>query len=212
MIYLGKFKYILALAVFFLLACTKTEPPPQKTGDNNYPDSRLDDATIVFSQDGKQSVNIIAKHIDRWEKIDSTEAEIVELIFYDKHGSRRSNLKANRGVIHEKSEKVSLFGDVVAVNKDSTVLKTQSLFWDPETELMTTDDYVEIERADGDILTGYGLKADRNLQEIEILRDVSGKVIEIPEPAISPKTEPDTVFVDSISDSTSEEKNEPSDE
>jgi len=172
--------FILIIAMAFL-ACTETEPPQPNETTENYPDSRLDDATIVFTKDGKQSVTIEAKHIDRWVKQDSTEADTVIVIFFDTTGTQKSTLTANRGLIREKSELVSMFGNVVAINEDSTVLKTESLFWDPETGLITTDDYVEIEKADGDLLTGYGLKADRNLHELEILSDVAGKVSDVAE-------------------------------
>ncbi|MCP4581162.1 MAG: LPS export ABC transporter periplasmic protein LptC [candidate division Zixibacteria bacterium] len=172
---------ILLIATMAFLACTEPEPPQQNVADENYPDSRLDDATIVFTKDGKQNITIEAEHIDRWVREDSTEADTIKVLFFDDQGGQKSTLTANRGLIREKSEKVAMFGNVVAINEDSTVLKTESLFWDPETGLITTDDYVEIEKTDGDLLTGYGLKADRNLQELEILSDVAGKVTDVAE-------------------------------
>ena len=172
-------KMILAVAIVIMASCTKTETPQIKDSDNNFPDTRLDDATIVLTQDGRQNVVLEAEHIDRWEKNDSTEAEKLKVIFYDKLGAVRSTLNADRGLIREKTEEIAMFGNVVAVSKDSTVLRTQSLFWNPQTELITTDDYVEIEQPDGNIMTGYGLKTDSNLEKIEILSDVSGKVMDI---------------------------------
>jgi LPS export ABC transporter protein LptC len=172
---------LIAILSLGLLACSKTETP-QPVGDSvNLPDSRLDDATIVFTEDGRQSVVVKAAHIDRWERQDSTEAQTVTVLFYDTLGVQKSTLTGKRGLIREKSEKVAMFGDVVAVNEDSTVLKTESLFWDPQTNLITTDDYVEVTRKDGDVITGYGLKADRHLKEIEILSDVAGKVSNVAE-------------------------------
>lgn len=173
--------FIVFLVTLTLFSCTKTDPPIEIEDDNNYPDTQLDDATIVLSKDGRQSVEVIAKHIDRWEKNDSTEADTVEITFFDENGLKRSILNANRSLIREKTEKISLFGNVVVINEDSTILKSESLFWDPETELITTDDFVEIKKANGDILTGYGLRADRHLNEYEILRDVTGKVEKAPE-------------------------------
>jgi len=161
-----------------MLACSSTETPQPVEEGANLPDSRLDDATIVFTEDGRRSVVVEAVHIDRWEQQDSTEADTVTVLFYDTLGVQKSTLTGKRALIREKSEKVGMFGNVVAVNEDSTVLKTESLFWDPQTNLITTDDYVEITKKDGDIITGYGLKANRHLQEIEILSDVAGKVIE----------------------------------
>ena len=172
---------VLAILAGLLLTCAQTDTPQQQQEEYNYPDSQLDDATIVFTEDGVQSVVLDARHIDRWEKQDSTEADTVKIYFYDKDGVLRSSLTADRGLIHERSEKFSVFGSVVAINEDSTILRTESLFWDPVTELITTDDYVEIERTTGDIVTGYGLRGDRNLRELEILSDVRGTVIDIPE-------------------------------
>ncbi|MCD6160966.1 MAG: LPS export ABC transporter periplasmic protein LptC [candidate division Zixibacteria bacterium] len=173
--------FLLLFLALTLFSCTKTNPPKEIENDTNYPDTQLDDATITLSKDGKQNTIVIAKHIDRWEKNDSTEADTVEITFFDENGSERSILNANRALIREKTEKISVFGSVVVVNDDSTILKTESLFWDPETELITTDDFVEIQQANGDILTGYGLRADRHLSEFEILRDVAGKVEKTPE-------------------------------
>jgi LPS export ABC transporter protein LptC len=175
-------KNLAVLTIFgLILACAQTDTPQQEPGVHHYPDTRLDDATIVFTEDGVQSVVLDARHIDRWERQDSTEADTVKIYFYDNEGSLRSSLTANRGLIRERSEKFSVFGNVIAINEDSTILRTESLFWDPETELITTDDYVEIERTTGDIVTGYGLRGDRHLQELEILSEVKGKVIDIPE-------------------------------
>jgi len=174
-----------------ILACSSTDtpPPPPANSNINYPDTQLDDAVISFTEDGIPSVLINSSHIDRWEKEDSTTADSVLVYFYDKQGIQRSSLKADRGLIREKAQAVALFGNVIAVNEDSTVLTTESLFWNPTTELITTDDYVEVKRVSGDRLTGYGLKADRNLNEIEILRDVKGKMTELTEPIVDTSTE-----------------------
>lgn len=174
-------KLIITIILTSLFACASTETPQPVEDNTNYPDTQLDDATIIFTRDGMRSVVVEAAHIDRWQSLDSTEADKVNLHFYDDDGKESSSLVADRGLIREKTEKVSVFGNVVAINEDSTILRTESLVWDPETQLITTDDYVEIDRANGDKLSGYGLKGDRNLQELEILRDVKGKVLKIPE-------------------------------
>ena len=182
-------------AIALTLACSSTKTPEPSGESINYPDTQLDDATITFTEDGIPTVLVNAKHIDRWEKQDSTEADTVELYFYDKTGVLKSTLEADRGLIREKSEAVSLYGNVVAVNEDSTILKTQSLFWDPETNLITTDDFVEVERQDGDVVTGYGMKADRLLHEIEILRDVKGKVFDLSVEKEDTTATPDTTVI-----------------
>jgi LPS export ABC transporter protein LptC len=161
--------------------CSKTEYPREKDAPANIPDASLDDATIILTQDGKQEAIVDAKHIDRWEAKDSTEATTVTIALFDSAGIEHSTLTAKRGLLREQSAKFALFGDVVGISKDSTILKTQSLYWNPETNKITTEDYVEIYRKGGDLIKGWGLIADRDLQNIEITRDVSGKVRSIPE-------------------------------
>ena len=175
-------RLIFIVLIIALVSCSETETPQPKESENNYPDSQFDDAVILLSQDGRQSIKVLADHIDRWEKNDSTEAINIEVIFYDTLGTVRSTLKAIRGLIREKSEEIAMYGDVVGVSEKGTKLNTQSLFYNPDSSLIFTDDYVEIEEADGSILTGYGLRTDPNLKNIEILRDVSGQVIGVSEP------------------------------
>jgi LPS export ABC transporter protein LptC len=173
---------VLFIATGLILAgCSKEEFPRAKEAPTNPPDASLDDAKIILSQHGRQDAIVIAKHIDRWETLDSTEATTVTIIMYDSTGVEHSTLNSKRSVLREKAAKFALYGDVVGLSKDSTELKTQSLFWDPKTEKVTTDDYVEIRRKSGDLIKGWGLIADRDLQNIEITRDVSGKVKNVPE-------------------------------
>ena len=172
---------IVLLLMIAIAGCSKTEYPREKEAAANIPDASLDDATIILSQDGKQEAVVDAKHIDRWEAKDSTEATTVKIVLFDSLGIGHSTLTAKRGLLREKSAKFALFGDVAGVSKDSTILNTQSLYWNPDTKKITTEDYVEIHRRNGDLIKGWGMIADRDLQNIEITRDVSGKVQSVPE-------------------------------
>jgi LPS export ABC transporter protein LptC len=177
---------IISLPFFLIMACSKTEYPREKNASAALPDASLDDAIIILTQDGRQDAVVKARHIDRWDAQDSTEAQTVFVTLYDSLGVGHSTLSGKRGLLREQSAKFSIFGDVVGIAKDSTVLNTQSLFWDPRTELITTDDYVEIKRPDGDVLKGWGFRADRDLRNIEIAKNVSGKVKNVPESEQAP--------------------------
>lgn len=172
---------IALLLIVAIAGCSKTEYPRDKETPANIPEASLDDATIILSQDGKQEAVVDAGHIDRWEMKDSTEATTVRIVLYDSLGVGHSTLTGKRGLLREKSAKFAIYGDVIGVSKDSTILQTQSLFWNPETKKITTEDYVEIFRKNGDVIRGWGMIADRDLQNIEITRNVSGKVKSIPE-------------------------------
>jgi LPS export ABC transporter protein LptC len=172
---------IVLLLIAAIAGCSKTEYPRDKETPANIPDASLDDATIILSQDGKQEAVVDARHIDLWETKDSTEATTVRIVLYDSLGVGHSTLTGRRGLLREKAARFALFGDVVGVSKDSTILNTQSLNWNPNTKKITTEDYVEIYRKNGDVIRGWGMIADRDLRNIEITRDVSGKVQSIPE-------------------------------
>ena len=174
-------QFCISIALLSLAACSKTEYPKVAENQTNLPDAGLDDATIILTQNGIQQAVVKAEHVDRWDVKDSTEATAVNIVLYDSTGVEHSILTSKRGLLREQSAKFALFGDVVGVSKDSTVLKTQSLYWDPRTENVSTEDYVEIKRKDGDLIRGWGLKADRDLRNIEITRDVSGQVKKLPQ-------------------------------
>ena len=88
-------------------------------------------------------------------------------------------LPAGAGLVRQKRETFTVWGDVVVAN-DTSRLETQSLDWDAKRGLITTNDFVEFQRRD-DILTGYGMEADSRLENVRILRDVKGRISDIPQ-------------------------------
>jgi LPS export ABC transporter protein LptC len=113
-----------------------------------------------------------------FEHEDSTIAVHVKIDFFNDAGIYQSTLTAKRGLVRQKQESFSVWGDVVVKN-DTSRLETQSLHWDAKRSLITTDDFVRFERR-GDVITGYGLEADNRLDNVKILRDVKGKISDIP--------------------------------
>lgn len=80
--------------------------------------------------------------------------------------------------MRQKVKEFSVWGHVVVEN-DTARLDTQSLRWDPVSRLITTDDYVKFRRGK-DIIRGYGMEADNRLENVKILRDVQGEIIDVP--------------------------------
>ncbi len=189
---------IIIISISFLIGgCSRHESPRLKEEMEKPPDARIEGATIILTQNGIKNAIVDAACIYRWEDKDSTEASDVKIVLFDTTGAARSELKAKRGLVRERTAGFALFGDVVGISSDSTVLITQSLFWNPKTELITTDDFVEIKHRDGSILQGWGLRADRDLKNAEIGRDVSGRVEKILDEEISGNKEPERVADDS---------------
>lgn len=127
---------------------------------------------------GLRKALITADTLFIFEKEDSTAAAKIKVDFYNDLGIYQSTLTARRGLVRQKQESFSVWGDVVVKN-DSASIESQSLFWDSKRNLITTDDFVRFQKR-SDIVSGYGLEADSRLENVRILRDVKGRVSDVP--------------------------------
>jgi LPS export ABC transporter protein LptC len=138
----------------------------------------LQKATIVMTSSGLRQAVIYADTLYVFDREDSTAAHNIKVKFYNEKGLYQSTLTANRGLVRQKLQVFSVWGNVVVEN-DTSRLETESLNWDARRNLITTNDYVSFKKGT-DIVTGYGMEADSKLDNVRILRDVAGRVHEIP--------------------------------
>lgn len=161
-----------------LVSCSRTDEPPNQSQDTKFPESILEKATITMTSAGLRRAIVAADTLYVFEKEDSTSAIDVKIDFYNDKGQYQSTMTARRGLVRQKRETFSVWGDVVVKN-DSARLESQSLNWDSKRNLITTDDFVRFERRN-DIIMGFGLEADSKLENVRILRDVKGRIFDIP--------------------------------
>jgi len=166
------------LMAIFGFSCSSQENRPEKTASEKIPDSILESATIILTTEGKKEAVIFADTLISYEEEDSTIAKEVKVDFYDENGGYRSTLTSDEGLVRQKRKEFTVWGSVVVEN-DTAKLETQSLRWDPNTRLITTEDFVRFRRGK-DILTGYGMRADNRLENVKILRDVKGEFTDVP--------------------------------
>jgi LPS export ABC transporter protein LptC len=167
---------VLALLV---AACSKIERQPEEKPDEKIPDSVIENATVALITEGMKEAVILADTLIVFDREDSTVARGVKVDFYDEKGEYRSTLTSKEGLVRQTRRELSVWGDVV-VESDSSRLETESLNWDPDRRLITTDDFVKLHRGK-DIVTGYGLEADSKLEHVRVLRDVKGSITDIPQ-------------------------------
>jgi len=160
------------------LSCAETEERPKEPSTERIPDSIIESANIVLASQGKKEAVINAAQLTVFDKEDSTLAKDLKVDFYDEEGNYRSTLTADEGLVRQKTQRLTVWGHVVVVS-DSSRLDTESLKWDPLRKLITTEDFVTLKRG-SDIVTGYGMEADNNLENIRILNDVKGRITDIP--------------------------------
>lgn len=98
----------------------------------------------------------------------------IEIFHVDanRYGEQEMNLKARNGTLDKATGNIHLEKDVVITAKTGGQLRTDSLDWDKEGDLVQTDDYVIItdERM---VATGTGLNARPGLKLVKLMEDVT---------------------------------------
>jgi len=128
-----------------------------------------------FSEDGRKEWEVEGQSADIL-------AEVINLSDIDAkvYGEDiTATITSDEGIFYRKSNDVQLEKNVVAVTDEGTTLKTERLNWNSQKELLDTDEYVWIERADVNI-EGVGASALPNLKRAELDKDVKVTLKEKP--------------------------------
>lgn len=165
-----------ALALAFA-ACSDSGQTSQTANDADTlrPDSDMEGATIFMYDRSIVTAEIEAERVRKFETLDSTMGYKLHINLYNDQGEVISHVVGDSGLIRESTEDLHIYGDVVVINDNDSRLETDSLYFDPETDSIYTDEFVRISRP-GDTLTGWGLQADRQLRGLRILNQVSGTI------------------------------------
>ena len=99
---------------------------------------------------------------------------IDDILIPFQNGKPVSWAEAERADIDLKTYGVKARGDVKVRGRNGVVLTTTQLDWDNSTQIATSQAKVRVQRK-GTVLTGWGLHADKALQDVRILRDVQAE-------------------------------------
>lgn len=175
--------FVAATALILVSGCSfdRDRSGAQSSGpDTLRPDSDMLGATIFMYDRQYVTAEIRAEQIRKFESVDSTMGYMLDINMFDTTGKLVSSLVSDSGLIREATEDLHAYGHVVVITEDSSKLETDSLYFDPKTNLIHTDEFVKITRG-ADTLTGWGLEADRQLRGLKILRGVSGSLDQTPD-------------------------------
>ncbi len=170
---------LILLVVLLSAGCDRSSEPVDSDGPSTVvglrPDTRVSDAEINLYEGARKTLIIHSAFLSRFEKIDSTMAYNLNIKILDSVGQVASTIVSDSGIIRETSNQVQMFGDVLVNVGDTTTLASDYLYWNPVTEKIQTEAFVEIVRH-GDTLTGYGMEANRDLSRLKILSNVRGSL------------------------------------
>jgi len=112
----------------------------------------------------------------------------------NQYGEYPINIKAKKGLIDKSSGDIDLKEDVVITAENGSQLKTDTLKWQKEKDLVSTEDQVVLTDKTM-VATGKGLQAKPQLQMAQLNQDVK---VNVEADAGTPEQEPVTITCDGI--------------
>lgn len=176
----ARFGVVLVVAMV-AAACSSKEEPKETlaivTTPGKVPDEEFQDFVTQESDSGRVEWRLMAPKADRYIKRKLVLLDKPTIEFFDKQGKLRTTLVAETGEYAEESRNMLARGNVVVRTIDGDVLETDSLLWDNAREKILSDAFVRLTRQD-DIVTGWGLEADPDMDSVDIKRDVEAHIRE----------------------------------
>jgi LPS export ABC transporter protein LptC len=173
-----RFAFSLCIVVF-LAACSE-EVPENITVENTAakaPDEVFTDFVTLESDSGLVQWRLTAPRANRYtkEKLIMLDNPVIE--FFDKEGTRQTTLISDAGEYSEETRDMLAYGNVKVESAEGDVLETDSLFWNSEQDKILSNSFVKLTRG-RDVLTGYGLECDPNLNSVDIKKDVKATIVD----------------------------------
>jgi LPS export ABC transporter protein LptC len=163
-VWTGSTRLGVLLCVAWALGCTREEP--QTTQSAIESPRRIIRDFVTTETDSDQTRYVFHATVARVYQDNVTRADTIHVEFYER-GKRVSVLTAREGVLQ--SGRLTARGDVVVTAENGSKLVTESLYWDNDIEKIRSDDFVRITRpGESEVLQGYGLTSDPNLDLVEI--------------------------------------------
>jgi LPS export ABC transporter protein LptC len=149
---------------------------PQRTAIET-PDQEVGNFSLTESIEGTKKWTLWAEWAAIYNEKAKVHARNVRIDFFEEDGTKFSELKADSGIINQKTNDMEAAGNVLVRTEDGITLETQSLSWLNLAQKIVSEDFVKITQGN-DVLTGYGLVSDPSLNEFEIKRNIQAFVID----------------------------------
>ncbi len=174
--------WFLALGCLLVIGCA-SEPPAdlQDAEVEELPDQEISNFVLRQTQNGALEWVFQAAVAHVFDDTGLIQTDELTADFYNEAGEVGSVLTADHGTIDQRSNDMEARGHVRLKTGDGRLLETETLFYDSKRRKIHTDDFVKV--IDGrNVLTGYGLESDPNLQDgqFQIQRNVKATIQDLP--------------------------------
>lgn len=166
---------VLAVCVLWLAGCEeRVRPSVVPLATDSLPSQESWRSTVRLTDSARVRAVLWAGYIATFSDEQYTIlGDSVHVTFFNEEGEVSSVLTARRGKVDDRTKDLEAYEDVVVSSEDSTVLRTERLFWTNATRLIHTDAYVVI-ASPREVIRGEGLESDQSLTNYRIFR-VTGR-------------------------------------
>lgn len=158
-------------------ACTKDSPDDITFKKGELPDEVFTDFVTQESDSGLVQWKLAAPRANRYSKKKIVMLKNPVIEFYNEAGRLQTTLTSDAGEYSEETRDMLAFGNVTVRSVEGDVLETDSLFWNSALDKILSNSFVKLTRG-RDVITGYGLECDPDLDSVDIKRDVKATIID----------------------------------
>lgn len=170
------FKYYpLVVLALLMSSCFSDDQKLAEMEEYDGPWAESENVEVNLSQSTITKVIMKGKKQLKHQNGDIEFPEGIEVTFFDEFGAKTSILTAQRGFKLAKENVYRANGDVVVVNleKEET-LRSEELFWNPETEKIYTDKFVTVQTPT-ELIRAEGLTAPQDFSTYEFTKAKEGE-------------------------------------
>lgn len=138
------------------------------------PDATIEKFHLISTSLGEKHWELYATSARLYQNLKKAYTDNIFAEYY-KNNRMVSNLTANEAVINTETDATLVTGHVVLITQNGSKLETEKLAWDPDTDVIHTDEKVHVYKGQDDI-TAVGMTADTELNNIRFNKDVHTRV------------------------------------
>lgn len=172
-----KITVVLAAALLMVVGCSSDSSQEGTVDNTEVPDEVVTDFTTAETDSGRVAWTLTAPEAHKFNERKVFLMDNPRIEFYDEFGNLQTTLTANKGQYFETSRDMLAYGNVVVVSVEGDVLETDSLRYLNADDRIVSDSRVKITRG-RNVTTGIGLRCDRKLNSVEILKDVEAVIVD----------------------------------
>ena len=171
-----RYTIILCLIVGAGLGCGDPKDPiPVSEVIIAAPHQRLNDAAMFFYEHSVLRWRLDTEYMERpLADTGNILVSPVRINVYDSLGNLSTNIVSDSGKSDPDMNVFDLWGRVRIENQDGMIVKSEQLQWLKNARRVTSETFVQIETAKGDILRGKGLDAMDDFSRFSFSSQVSG--------------------------------------